>query len=157
MISCHGLSFMHSSLPNMIVMGQCSTNTLGFPSLVSKMMSSAKGFRNSDCIPEHWKFYFWSWRWGIIALNTRAGFLTLFFFFCGIRICAQGLVLDRQAFYHLSHTSSHFCIRLFFQWDLALCLRMASHTYLPTYASCIVGMVGGCHNTQLDLLRSGSN
>jgi hypothetical protein len=62
----------------------------------------------------------------ISAVIYLLGHPSLFFFFCsiGFELRTQGLILARQALYHLSHASSPFCVSYFSDMVLCFCLGL---------------------------------
>jgi hypothetical protein len=79
-----------------------------------------------------------------------------FFFFNGTGVLTQGLVLARQALYHLNYAPTPLCFR--YVLNRVLLLGMASLDLSPPiYASCIARMTGMCHLTQCLLVEMGSH
>jgi hypothetical protein len=57
--------------------------------------------------------------------------------------------------YYLSHTSSPFCFRLFFRWDLVLFASVILQPCSPTYVSHIAGIIGLYYHAHLVCFSGG--
>jgi hypothetical protein len=69
--------------------------------------------------------------------------------FCQDCVWTQGLLLTKQAIYHLIHTVNSFCFSLFFRQILVLLLGLASGHDLLTSASQIGGIIDMNHHDGL--------
>jgi hypothetical protein len=72
-----------------------------------------------------------------------------FFFLVCTGVWAQGLVLVRQALYHLRHTSRPFSFSFFSDRVSYFYLEPALDCDLPTYAFCVAETTDTCHHTWL--------
>jgi hypothetical protein len=81
---------------------------------------------------------------------NRAYIDNFIYFFGGTWISTQGLMLTRQAPYHLSHSSIlSFCFSYFSDRVSCVCLEPDLDCDPPTYTSLLAGITCVCHHAHL--------